>query len=177
MGNSIQKIRSSSLLWLWVSVLAFIVDRTTKLLAESYLVYAQANPVISGFFDITLLYNKGAAFSFLAEAGGWQRWLFSGVALLMSVVLIIWLKKTASNIWWLCSGLALILGGAIGNLYDRMFLGYVVDFLSFHFGSYSFPAFNVADICISIGAFLLIVDMLFFEKNRLANEEKVNTSE
>ncbi|EPJ54671.1 MAG: hypothetical protein OFPI_06340 [Osedax symbiont Rs2] len=161
----------SSLIWLWLSVLMFAADRLTKVLAESKLQEYQVNPVISGFFDLTLLYNPGAAFGFLATAGGWQRWLFSLLAVVMSVVLVIWIKRTSRKIWWLNSGLALILGGALGNLYDRIMQGQVVDFLSFHFGSYYFPAFNLADIAISCGAFLLIVDMLFFEKKRLSQQE------
>ena len=162
---------SSSLIWLWLSVLMFAADRLTKVIAESTLQEYQISPVISGFFDFTLLYNPGAAFGFLATAGGWQRWLFTLLAVVMSVVLVIWIKRTPREIWWLNSGLALILGGALGNLYDRVMQGQVVDFLSFHFGSYYFPAFNLADIAISCGAFLLIVDMLFFEKKRLSQQD------
>jgi signal peptidase II len=161
---------SSSLVWLWVAVIVLGFDRYSKVLAEEYLSYAQANPVIPGFFDLTLLYNRGAAFSFLADAGGWQRWVFSGLAMVMSIVLVMWIKRTPRKIWWLNLGLALILGGALGNLYDRVMYGQVVDYLSFHFGSYSFPAFNIADVAISCGAFLLIVDMLFFEKKRLSEQ-------
>lgn len=162
----------SSLIWLWLAAVILVFDRGSKIIAESYLVFAQANPVIEGFFDLTLLYNKGAAFSFLAQAGGWQRWLFSLLAVVMSVILIVWIKRTPRNIWWLNTGLALILGGALGNLYDRVAQGKVVDFLSFHFGSYSFPAFNIADIAISVGAFLLIIDMLFFEKKRVSSQQE-----
>jgi len=162
----------NSLHWIWLALLVLGVDRMTKVIAEAQLVYAQANPIIAGFFDLTLLYNKGAAFGFLAQAGGWQRWIFAALAIIMSVVLIVWIKRTPCKIWWLNAGLALILGGAIGNLYDRLMQGQVVDFLSFHFGSYSFPAFNVADMAISGGAFLLIVDMLFFEKKRLSARHK-----
>jgi signal peptidase II len=162
---------SSSLVWLWLAAAVLLSDRLSKIAAESYLAFAQANPVIEGFFDLTLLYNKGAAFSFLADAGGWQRWLFSLLAIVMSVILTVWIKRTPRNIWWLNSGLAMILGGALGNLYDRVVLGHVVDFLSFHFGHYSFPAFNIADIAISCGAFLLIIDMLFFEKKRTTLQE------
>ncbi|MCJ8340800.1 MAG: signal peptidase II [Pseudomonadales bacterium] len=162
---------NSSLLWLWLSALVLATDRLTKVIAESTLQEYEISPVITGFFDFTLLYNPGAAFSFLASAGGWQRWLFSLLAVVMSVVLVIWIKRTPTKVWWLNSGLALILGGALGNLYDRVMQGQVVDFLSFHFGSYSFPAFNLADIAISCGAFLLIVDMLFFEKKRLSQQE------
>ncbi len=161
----------SSLVWLWLTVAIMLSDRLSKVAAESFLTFAQANPVIEGFFDFTLLYNKGAAFSFLADAGGWQRWVFSALAVIMSVILTVWIKRTPRDIWWLNSGLALILGGALGNLYDRVVLGHVVDYLSFHFGNYSFPAFNIADIAISCGAFLLIVDMLFFEKKRTTLQE------
>ncbi|NQZ31609.1 MAG: lipoprotein signal peptidase [Oceanospirillaceae bacterium] len=162
----------SSLHWLWLAVVVLGIDRLTKVIAEAELTFAQANPIIAGFFDLTLLYNKGAAFGFLAQAGGWQRWIFTALAVVMSVVLIVWIKKNPVKLWWLNSGLALILGGALGNLYDRVMQGKVVDFLSFHFGSYSFPAFNIADMAISCGAFLLIVDMLFFEKKRLSAQHK-----
>ena len=161
-----QITQKSALVWLWLSVIILGGDRLTKVLAETNLIEGMANPIIAGFFDLRLLYNKGAAFGFLAEAGGWQRWIFSLLAIVMSVVLVIWIKRTPLKIWWLNAGLALILGGALGNLYDRIMLGKVVDFLSFQFGSYYFPAFNIADIAISCGAFLLIVDMLFFEKKR-----------
>ncbi|MGB1236589.1 MAG: signal peptidase II [Pseudomonadales bacterium] len=156
--------------WLWLSLVLMGLDRASKVMAEKLLDFAQPVPVIPGFFDFTLLYNTGAAFSFLAGAGGWQRWLFSAVAVIMSAVLIYWLKKAPRGAYFLVLGLASILGGALGNLYDRVFLGKVVDYLSFHFGSYSFPAFNLADVAISVGAFLLIVDMLFFEKKRLERE-------
>ncbi len=162
----------SSLIWLWLAAGVLGFDRWTKVLAESQLIEGFANPVIAGFFDLTLLYNRGAAFGFLAEAGGWQRWIFTALAIVMSIVLIIWIKRTPLPIWWLNCGLALILGGALGNLYDRVMQGKVVDFLSFHFGNYSFPAFNIADIAISCGAFLLIVDMLFFEKKRALQQEQ-----
>jgi signal peptidase II len=158
--------QKSALIWLWLSVMVLTADRLTKVIAETNLIEGVANPVIAGFFDLTLLYNRGAAFGFLADAGGWQRWVFSLLAIVMSVVLIIWIKRTPRILWWLNLGLALILGGAIGNLFDRIAQGKVVDFLSFQFGSYYFPAFNIADIAISCGAFLLIVDMLFFEKKR-----------
>ncbi|MFT5708460.1 MAG: signal peptidase II [Oceanospirillaceae bacterium] len=163
-----------SLIWLWLAGLVLALDRLSKVVAQDNLIYADANPIIPGFFDLTLLYNKGAAFGFLADAGGWQQWLFAILAIVMSVILTIWIKRTPREIWWLNAGLALILGGALGNLYDRIMLGKVVDFLSFHFGSYSFPTFNLADIGISCGAFLLIVDMLFFEKKRLAQQDKEN---
>lgn len=167
----------NSLVWLWLAVFVLGLDRLTKVIAQSNLIEGYPNPIIPGFFDFTLLYNEGAAFGFLAGAGGWQRWFFSILAIVMSVVLIVLLKKTARSVWWLGMGLSLILSGAIGNLYDRIVLGKVVDYLSFHFGAYSFPAFNVADMAISIGAFLYIIDMLFFEKKRLKHSEESNSQE
>ena len=167
----------NSLIWLWLAVFVLGLDRVTKVIAQSNLIEGYPNPVIPGFFDLTLLYNEGAAFGFLSGAGGWQRWFFSILAIIMSIVLVALLKKTSRNIWWLGMGLSLILSGAIGNLYDRVVLGKVVDYLSFHFGTYSFPAFNVADMAISVGAFLYIIDMLFFEKKRLKLNEESSTQE
>ncbi|GGO88260.1 lipoprotein signal peptidase [Marinobacterium nitratireducens] len=155
----------SSLVWLWLSALVLILDQASKWLAEHYLEYADPHRLLP-VFDLTLLYNRGAAFSFLAEAGGWQRWLFALVALVVSVALVIWMKRTSRVHWWLGMGLSLLLGGALGNLYDRVVLGHVVDFISLHWGPYYFPAFNLADSAITVGAALLIIDMLFFEKRR-----------
>lgn len=162
--------RDHSLIWLLLAALLAGGDRWIKHWAELELSFAIPSPVIPGFFDLTLLYNKGAAFSFLAGQDGWQRWFFIAIAVVMSVVLVVWLYRTARKLWWLGLGLSLILGGALGNLYDRIVLGHVVDYLSFHFGSYSFPAFNLADCGITVGAALLIIDMLFFEKRRQPQE-------
>jgi signal peptidase II len=159
----------SSLVWLWLSVLVAALDQGSKWLAETTLDYGIPNPVIS-VFDLTLLYNRGAAFSFLADAGGWQRWFFALVALVVSVALVVWLKRTSRVHWWLGMGLALLLGGALGNLYDRVVLGHVVDFISLHYAGYYFPAFNLADSAITLGAVLLIIDTLFFEKRRHITE-------
>ena len=93
--------KASSLVWLWLAMVVLGIDRYSKVLAENYLSYAEPNPIIPGFFDLTLLYNKGAAFSFLADAGGWQRWLFSALAAVMSIVLVVWIKRTPRKIWWL----------------------------------------------------------------------------
>jgi signal peptidase II len=159
----------SSLVWLWLSVLVIVLDQGTKWLAQGMLEYGMPNPVLP-VFDLTLLYNRGAAFSFLADAGGWQRWFFALVALVVSVALVIWMKRTARVHWWLGMGLALLLGGALGNLYDRVVLGYVVDFIAVHYKSSYFPAFNLADSAITLGAILLVVDTLFFEKRRHLTE-------
>ncbi|MCO6428138.1 signal peptidase II [Nitrosomonas communis] len=139
--------------------IAFIVltlDLATKYWVESSLVYNQQIPVTS-FFNLVLTYNTGAAFSFLNDASGWQRWLLSGIALIASTVIIFLLHKYASSKLF-CLALSLVLGGALGNLWDRITLGHVVDFLDFYLGSYHWPAFNIADSAISIGAVLLIYD-------------------
>lgn len=146
--------------WLWLTLLVVVLDLGTKWLATDMLVYAHPVPLLP-FFDLTLLHNPGAAFSFLAGAGGWQRWFFVGIALIVCVVLLIWLKRTPSQQWWMRLALALILGGALGNLYDRILHGYVVDFISLHYGGWYFPAFNLADSAITVGAAILIIDMLF----------------
>lgn len=160
----------SCLVWVWLSVVVVIFDLATKQLALAYLDYADPNPVLP-FFDLTLLFNKGAAFSFLSEAGGWQRWFFVLIAVAVSIFLVLWLSKTKRVFWWLGLGLSLILGGAIGNLYDRIFQGYVVDFISLHYQHYYFPAFNLADAAITVGAVVLIIDMLFLEAKRKQSEE------
>lgn len=143
--------------WLWLSALVVALDLWSKSIAEAQLALYQRVEVLP-FFNFTLAYNPGAAFSFLADAGGWQRWFFAGVALLASVVIVGWLLKLRGE-RLVALGLALILGGALGNLWDRLVLGHVVDFLDFHWAGYHFPAFNLADSAITVGAVLLILDM------------------
>ncbi|MDP5070522.1 MAG: signal peptidase II, partial [Congregibacter sp.] len=112
-------------------------------------------------FNLTLHHNQGAAFSFLADAGGWQRWFFAGLALAVSAMIVFWLRDLKPRQWPLSLALALVLGGALGNLVDRILLGYVVDFISVHYQDWYFPTFNVADSAISVGAALIVVDSLF----------------
>lgn len=145
--------------WIWVSVIAIALDLYTKHLASTLLTYARPVEVLP-VFNLTLLHNPGAAFSFLGDADGWQRWFFSGIAIVVSIGLAVWLTRLKSGQTWLAIALALILGGALGNLYDRLTLGYVVDFLHFHWNEHFFPAFNIADSAISVGAFMLIVDAI-----------------
>ncbi|WP_304640807.1 signal peptidase II [Pseudomonas sp.] len=152
--------RRSGLFWLWLAVLVVALDLLTKWIVDSTLIYYQRIPVIEGLFDITLAYNPGAAFSFLAGAGGWQRWFFIAVAVGVSVMLLVWLARLQREKWLEAAGLSLILGGALGNLYDRIVHGHVVDFILVHWqDTWYFPAFNVADSAITVGAVLLIVDM------------------
>ena len=144
------------LAWLWLSALIVIVDLATKYLATANLEYAMPVAIFPSF-NLTLLHNTGAAFSFLATESGWQRWFFAVLASVVSIALVRWLA-TLRDDPWMGVAIALILGGALGNLYDRITLGYVVDFLHFYWRDYHFPAFNIADSAITIGAGLMVID-------------------
>ncbi len=146
--------------WLWVSFGVLVLDQVTKQMAEQLLSWGQPMPVLPSF-NLTLLYNTGAAFSFLHDAGGWQRWFFIVLALGVSLVLVNWLRKLHPDQRRMALALALILGGAIGNVIDRIWLGHVIDFIQVYYSDWYFPAFNLADSAISIGAALLIWDGLF----------------
>ena len=151
--------------WLWLTVLVFVVDQASKWFFETELSLYQRIVVIPDLFSWTLAYNTGAAFSFLAGASGWQRWLFALIAIVVSAVLVVWLKRLKPGETWLAIALALVLGGALGNLYDRIVLGHVVDFILVHWQHrWYFPAFNVADAAITLGAILLALDM--FRNNK-----------
>lgn len=155
--NSMQTA-DSKLRWLWLSVLVIALDLGTKALATAMLTYAEPVAVMP-MFNLTLLHNTGAAFSFLAGADGWQRWFFVALAVVVSVVLVIWLKGLKREETWTAIAIALILGGAIGNVYDRVVHGYVVDFLHVYWQNWHFPAFNLADTAITIGAGMMILDI------------------
>jgi signal peptidase II len=144
--------------WLGLSAVVIALDLYTKHLVQAAFAYGEHLSVTS-FFDLVLFYNEGAAFSFLAGAGGWQRLLFSAFAIIASAVIIHLLRKHPGQKLF-CFALALILGGALGNLYDRLTLGHVVDFLYFHYQAWYWPAFNVADSAISVGVVLLLWDGL-----------------
>jgi signal peptidase II len=142
--------------WLWLSALIIVLDQLSKAWVTSHFVYGESLAIL-GVFDLVLAHNTGAAFSFLHDAGGMQRWLFSIIAVIASVW-IVWLLRRHSAQTLFALALSLILGGALGNLTDRIAYGYVVDFLHFHWDGYYFPAFNIADSAITCGAFLLILD-------------------
>ncbi|MET4163302.1 signal peptidase II [Marinobacterium iners] len=165
------KTGASALHWLWLSLLVIVLDLGSKYLADSLLTYANPVPLLP-VFDLTLLYNTGAAFSFLAGAGGWQRWLFVAIAMGMSAFLLHWMYRTPRSHYLLGVGLALVLGGALGNLYDRTVHGHVVDFISLHWEGYYFPAFNIADTAITLGTIALLVDMLFSRNDTTVEEQK-----
>jgi len=142
----------------WLSLAAFLVvlDQLSKLWISSIFSYGESLPVTS-FFNLVLAHNSGAAFSFLSDAGGWQRWMFSAIALVAAVWIIRMLRQHANETLF-CLALTLVLGGALGNLIDRVAYGYVIDFIDIFYKNYHFPAFNVADSAISVGAVLLILD-------------------
>nr|WP_230655865.1 signal peptidase II [Psychrobacter sp. I-STPA10] len=156
-----------ALLWYTLSLLVIVIDQWTKWLAESTLTFHQPVPVIEPVLNWTLAYNYGAAFSFLADQGGWQKWFFAGLALAMSLFLSIYLTRTPRNAKTLNIGLALVLGGAVGNLIDRVRLGHVIDFIHVHYADvWHYPIFNVADMAICVGVVLIIIDMFFLESKR-----------
>lgn len=146
--------------WLVLSLLVLVIDQVSKAHFEGTLEMFQQIVVIPDYFSWTLAYNTGAAFSFLADGGGWQRWLFALIAVVVSTVLVVWLKRLGRNDTWLAIALALVLGGALGNLYDRIALGHVIDFILVHWQNrHYFPAFNFADSAICVGAIMLALDM------------------
>lgn len=142
--------------WLGLGALVIVFDQLTKLWISSHFAYSESYTV-TGFFNLLLIHNLGASFGMLNDAGGWQRWLFSGIAVAASAW-IIWLLRKHQQEKLFCIALAFILGGALGNLIDRLMYGYVVDFLDFHWNEHHFAAFNVADSAINIGAALLLWD-------------------
>lgn len=152
--------------WLWLSVLVVIIDQGSKAWFEHRLGLYEQIVVIPELFSWTLAYNTGAAFSFLADHSGWQRWLFAGIAIVVSAVLLVWLKRLGRHDTWLAIALALVLGGALGNLYDRVVLGHVIDFIYVHWRDvWRYPAFNVADSAITVGAVMLALDMFKSKKS------------
>lgn len=148
-----------TLAWLALSALVIGLDLWTKSLAVAHLELYRPEPVFP-HFNLMLAYNEGAAFSFLADAGGWQRWVFAVLAVGIAGFMTAWISRLPPTQRWMACALALVIGGALGNLWDRVTLGYVVDFLDFYWGDWHFPAFNLADSAITVGAVMLIIDML-----------------
>lgn len=151
------------MVWLWLTLLVVVLDQVSKQIAENTLILHKPLAVFPGF-NWTLMYNKGAAFSFLSQAGGWQRWFFIILSTVISIALIIWLKQLNKEQRILSAGIALILGGALGNLIDRSLFGHVIDFIQVYYSNFFWPAFNIADSAITLGAGLLIIDMYIEHK-------------
>lgn len=144
---------------IWLSGIVIALDQVSKFLIDNSLRVYESVPLLP-FFQLTYLRNEGAAFSFLAQQSGWQRWFFVALSSAASVALAWWLSRLKSHQIWEACAVALILGGAVGNLIDRLWLGYVIDFLDVYYANWHFPAFNVADSAISIGVAMLILDGL-----------------
>ena len=144
--------------WLWISVAILLLDQLVKhYIMNSFYLYEQVS-VIPSFFSLTLTRNTGAAFNLLSEESGWQRWFFVTIASMVSIILVYWIMHIKKN-WQVCS-ITMILGGTLSNLYDRIMHGYVVDFLLVYYDGRYFPAFNLADVTITIGAVILILVIL-----------------
>lgn len=143
--------------WLWLSLLALILDQASKLTVDSAMQLYESFPVLP-YFNLTYVHNTGAAFSFLSHAGGWQRWFFAGLAITISIAITVWLAKLQKNEVLLAAALSLVLGGAVGNLIDRLAYGYVIDFLDFYYQDWHFPAFNIADSAITLGVILMLAE-------------------
>ena len=155
-----------NLWWLLLAAVSIVLDQYTKHLASTKLIFAEPVPVLP-FLNWTLLHNYGAAFSFLADKGGWQKWLFSGLALAVSLSIMAYLRKIPQQAKLLALGLSLVMAGALGNLIDRVRLGYVIDFLHVHYGdAWHFPIFNMADVAINIGVALILIDAFLLESKR-----------
>ncbi|CAG1021799.1 signal peptidase II [Patescibacteria group bacterium] len=143
--------------WLWLAVLALVLDQASKLIIANTMQLYQSIPLIP-FFKLTYVHNTGAAFSFLSQAGGWQRWFFAILAIVVSIIITIWLSRLKEHENLLAASLSLILGGAIGNLIDRLAYGYVIDFLDVYHDTWHWPAFNIADSAITLGVFLMLLE-------------------
>ncbi|MEY3219864.1 MAG: hypothetical protein RIT27_1221 [Pseudomonadota bacterium] len=157
-------LRKTAYPWLSWSVVVLVLDQLTKAWVTNNMDYGEVNRLFP-FLNVTLVHNPGAAFSFLADAGGWQRWFFASVSAVISFILFFWITRTPrQDHHWQAAALASILGGALGNLWDRVDYGYVIDFIDFHVGTWHWAAFNVADAAITVGAIMLLLQMLF-EKN------------
>ena len=152
-------ITTTGLRWLWLTFVVLVFDQVSKQLAVSELVLHKAVALMPSL-NLMLAYNSGAAFSFLSSASGWQRWFFVILALAVSTILIVWLRRLTSAQSLQASALALILGGALGNVWDRLMYGYVIDFIDVYYDQWHWPVFNVADSAIVVGVILLIVDTI-----------------
>lgn len=146
--------------WLWLSLIVVVLDQASKQWVESSFMLFETLAVMP-FFNLTLAYNDGAAFSFLSDQSGWQRWFLSGLAGVVTLAMVFWLRGIEQRERMIAIALSLIIGGAVGNLIDRILFGHVIDFLDVYYGQHHWPAFNIADSAISIGVVFMLYEMLF----------------
>ena len=143
--------------WLWLSLIVIVLDQISKQLVEHSLLVFESISLLP-FLNLTLVYNEGAAFSFLSDQGGWQRWLFVSLATGVTLMLMFWLSRLQTRDRWLAVALSLIIGGAVGNLLDRLIFGHVIDFIDLYYHQWHWPAFNIADSAISVGVVFILFD-------------------
>ena len=155
--------------WLWLSILALVLDQWSKLSVDASMDLYESIAIMP-YFNMTYVRNTGAAFSFLSEAGGWQRWFFAAMAFIASISITVWLYRLKKHETLLAIALALVLGGAVGNLIDRVLYGYVIDFLDVYYETWHFPAFNIADSAISLGVFLMLLESFGVGRRDLETE-------
>ncbi|QTG89173.1 signal peptidase II [Vibrio furnissii] len=152
-------LKQSGVRWLWLALLIFVADIAIKLVVMNSMGYGWENRIeVLPFFNLLYVHNYGAAFSFLSDQAGWQRWLFTGIAFAVVGLLAFWMRRLPSSDKWNNMAYAFIIGGAVGNVFDRVVHGFVVDYLDFYWGTYHWPAFNLADSAICIGAAMIILD-------------------
>ena len=156
--------------WLWLSLVLFAGDQASKLWVVANFDLYESKALLPSL-NFTYVHNTGAAFSFLSSAGGWQRWFFVGIALVASITLIIWLSRLKLSERWMAVTLSLILGGAIGNLFDRISYGYVIDFIDVYYQAWHWPVFNIADCAIFIGVVMMLFDTFFGQTDSGSNSK------
>jgi signal peptidase II len=163
MHNCMRRLSSSALMWVALSAVIIIIDRDSKIWMMNHLTFGEPLRLLP-FLNLILAYNTGAAFSFLHTASGWQHFLLGGLAIAASIFILVWLARSRRDEYWQNTALSLILAGALGNAWDRISYGHVIDFINFHLGNWHFAIFNVADSAICVGAFMLIVMWLWQKK-------------
>lgn len=166
MTQQVFSLTQSGVRWLWLALLVFLADIGIKLLVMHEMGYGWTNRIeVLPFFNLLYVHNYGAAFSFLSDQAGWQRWFFTGIAVVVIGLLGYWMRRLPASEKWNNIAYALIIGGAVGNVFDRVVHGFVVDYLDFYWGTYHWPAFNLADSAICIGAVMIVLDSLRTKKH------------
>lgn len=159
--------RFSAFKWLWLTLLILALDQVAKYLVTQSFQLHESLTLFEGL-NLTLVYNTGAAFSFLQDAGGWQRWFFIILTPVVGAIILVWMSRLEPGQTWLAAALALVLGGAAGNFADRVIHGYVIDFIDVYYQQWHWPAFNVADSAITVGAVLLVIDAIWLDRAHMS---------